>query len=136
MTIEELENMLPNGFHDSFLVAVTVDFASGTGCIELDVDYDDPDPKVFRRMKLRLKGLSLFIVDPPDVRNALSFDHRIWVRGYETDENILPNLASYRNNAPTGSFFYSFFLDKHNCYLHLAATDAALEPPPKEVAES
>ena len=54
MTIAELEDKLPNGFHDSIMVGFTVDFAAATACFELDVDYDDPDPEVFKRMKLRV----------------------------------------------------------------------------------
>jgi hypothetical protein len=126
MTIEELENTLPNGFHDSYLLSVAVDFAAGTGCIELDVDYDDPDPNVFRRMKLRLKGLSLFIVEPPDLRSSLSAG-RICTSGDVTSEKVLSGLESYRKNVPTGSFFYTFFLDHLNCFIHLAAQEAELE---------
>ena len=55
MTIEELEETLPNGFHDSQIVSISVNFLVGTCCIELDVDHDDPDPDVFKRMKLQLK---------------------------------------------------------------------------------
>jgi len=40
MTIEQVEDELPNGFHDSFLVSATVDFAAGSACLEIDVDYD------------------------------------------------------------------------------------------------
>jgi hypothetical protein len=56
MTISELEDKLPNGFHDSFLVSLTANFAAGTACVELDVDDDDPDPEVFRRVTPRLKA--------------------------------------------------------------------------------
>lgn len=126
MTIEDLEDRLPNGFHDSFLVSVVVDFANGTCCIELDVDYDDPDPDVFRRMKLQLSGLSLFVVEPPDLRNSLSFGDTISTSGHSSSEKILPNLESYRKSAPAGTFFYSFFLNHWNCFIHVAATDAEL----------
>ncbi|MGO8795925.1 MAG: hypothetical protein ACLQLC_13975 [Candidatus Sulfotelmatobacter sp.] len=134
MTIPELENKLPNGFHDSFLVSLTANFTAGTACIELDVDHDDPDPEAFRRMTLRLKGLSLFVVDQPDVRSALSFGRTIWVSGHETDEKMMPNLEAYRKNAPAGSFFYSFFLHHWNCFIHLAATDAELDPALEEAS--
>jgi len=126
MTIEQLEDELPNGFHDSFLVSVAVDFAAGTGCLELDVDCDDPDPEVFRRMKLKLKGLSLFIIEPPDLRRKFSLGGTEWTEGCVTTQAELPNLESYRQVLPAGSFFYSFLLRHWNCFIHLAAQDADL----------
>jgi hypothetical protein len=127
MTIAELEVKLPNGFHDSYLVSIALDFCAGTCRIELDVDYDDPDPEVFRRMRLDLKGLSFFVIDPPAMQTSLLFGDTIWASGYDTTEKILPGLETYRNNVPVGSFFYSFFLHHSNCYIHLAAKEATLE---------
>ena len=126
MTIEELENRFPNGFHDAYLVGLTVEFPSASACVELDVDCDDPDPAVYTRIKFRLNGLSLFIVDPPDVRIALSYGETIWVSGCETSDEMLSDLATYRKNVPPGSFFYSFFMSHWNCFVHLAATNAEL----------
>lgn len=130
MTIAELEHNLPNGFHDSFMVGFAVDFAAATACFELDVDFDNPNPDVFKRIKLRVSGLSLFVVGQPDMRNPLSFGSTVWTSGYETDEKMLPDLETYRRNAPAGSFFYSFFLKHYNCFIHLSATDASLAPLP------
>lgn len=127
VTIEELEDKFPNGFHDAQLVGMTVDFPAGSISIELDVDCDDPDPNAYSRIKFRLTGLSLFIVDPPDVRILLSYRDSIWTSGYETSEKMLPNLENYRKNVPAGSFFYSFFLNHWNCFIHLAAMNAELE---------
>lgn len=127
MTIAEIENKFPNGFHDSYLIGMTVDFPSGSARIELDLDCDDPDPNTFTRIKLRLTGLSLFIVDQPDNRIPLSYEDSIWTSGYETSEDILNNLRSYREHVPAGSFFYSFFLHHWDCFVHLAATNAELE---------
>lgn len=127
MTIEELENKFPNGFHDSQLVGMTIDFPSGSARIELDLDCDDPDPDVYTRIKLRLTGLSLFIVDPPDIRVPLSYEDSIWTSGYPTSADMLQDLPNYREHVPAGSFFYSFFLHHWNCFVHFAATDAELE---------
>jgi hypothetical protein len=100
MTIAELEDKLPNGFHDWHLVSVALDFCSATCCIVLDVDYDDPDPNVFRRMRLVLKGLCFFVVDPPTVQTSLSFGESVWASGYATSDEILPSLESYRKECP------------------------------------
>ena len=129
MTIEKLENKFPNGFHDAMLVGMVVDFPTESICIVLDVDCDDPDPNVYTRIRFRLTGLSLFIVDPPDVRISLSYGDSIEASGYETSDKMLPDLESYRKNVPAGSFFYSFFLNHWNSFIHVAAISAELESP-------
>jgi hypothetical protein len=127
VTIEELENEFPNGFHDAHLVGMAVDFPAKSLRIELDVDCDDPDPNVYTRIKFRLTGLSLFIVEPPYLRIPLSYGDTIWTSGNETSDKMLPGLETYRKNTPAGSFFYSFFLNHWNCFVHVAATNAELE---------
>jgi hypothetical protein len=109
VTIGQLEHKFPNGLHDSNLIGLAVDFASGSACITLDVDCDDPNPEIYIGIKLRLTGLSLFVVEPPDVRIPLLYDGSIDASGYETSDDRLHNLKSYREHAPAGSFFYSFF---------------------------
>jgi hypothetical protein len=126
MTIEELENQLPNGFHDSHLVSLSVDYMAGTCCVELDIDYNHPDPGIFRRMRLQLGGVSLLVLEPPS-KGALLLKDTVWTSGYATSEKILPNLETYRQSAPPDTFFYSFFLHDLNCFIHLAATEATLE---------
>jgi hypothetical protein len=127
MTIEELEETLPNGFHDSQIVSISVNFLVGTCCIELDVDHDDPDPDVFKRMKLQLKDVSLVAIEPPDPKIDLSTKETVWASGHPTSEKILPALDSYRKSAPPNTFFYSFFLHELNCHIHLGAKEATLE---------
>ena len=127
MTIAELEDRLPNGFHDSYLVSISADFASATCCLEIDVDYDDPNPNVFRRMRLQLRGISFIAMEPPDPKDSLPVEGAIWISGDPTSEKVLPDLKWYRKSAPPGAFFYSFFLRDRNAFIHLAATDASLE---------
>ena len=78
-------------------------------------------------MKLRLKGLSLLIVEPPSGQDSLTVGDTVWTTGSVTSEQMLPNLEVYRQNAPAGSFFYSFFLADRSAFVHLAATEAELE---------
>jgi hypothetical protein len=127
MTLHELENTYPNGFHDSELVSVSVDFPTRTCWIELDIDCNDPDPNVFTRVKIKLSGLCLFIFEEPDAHDWMLAGNPIWTSGSETTAQLLPDLDRYQINAPPNSFFYSFFLHEPNCFLHLAATDAQLE---------
>jgi hypothetical protein len=127
MTIEELENNLPNGFHDSYLIDLRVDFCAATCCIELDVDRDDPGPNSFKRIKLKISGLAMFVMAPPLTQETLLFGESIWISGYATSPEMFADLERYRQRVPAESFFYSFFLHHYNCYIHLAAKEAAME---------
>jgi hypothetical protein len=128
MTIDELEDQLPNGFHDAEIVNLSTNFLTGTCCLELDVDYSDPGPTGFRRMKLNFDGVSLLILEAPKTKGLSLTKKSICASGYATTEEMLSNLESYRKNAPSGTFFYSFFLKRLNCSIHIGALGAALEP--------
>jgi hypothetical protein len=49
VTLNELEDALPNGFHDALLVGLSVDFMAASCILELDADFDDPDPNLYQR---------------------------------------------------------------------------------------
>jgi hypothetical protein len=74
VNIEELDRTLPNGFHDSCLRHVTVDYEAQTASLALDIwigDVDAPpgaERERLRTARLELLGLEYFIVEAPDPR--------------------------------------------------------------------
>jgi hypothetical protein len=125
MTIEELERRLPDGFHDIYLLRFAVDLTLNTCAFDFKVDFQESRKLV----KLSLRGLSLCVVEPsyPDIDYFPSEARPVLVKGVPTSEKILPSLTAYSKLAPPGSFFYSFFLDSRNSFIHVGATDAELE---------
>src|SRR5258708_8840947 len=104
---------------------MAVDFPSASACIELDVDCDDPDPNVYTRIKFRLTGLSLFVVEPPDIRISLSYGETFDASGYETSDKMLPNRESSPKHAPAGSSFSTSPIRPWNCFTHLPPLPAS-----------
>ena len=74
MTLEELEDQLPNGFHDSMVSRLSLDFVSRTAVLELslwvgDLESDDESLReAHRNAAVTLRGLQFCAVDPPDPR--------------------------------------------------------------------
>ena len=126
MKIEDLEHNLPNGFHDVELLSVARDYGNGSCVLVMQVDAENGSAEIYRNIKILLSGLSLLIMEVPDARYPFAKAGGERFSGFATTVKYLPNLEELRQQAPEGSFFYSFFLNGLNCCIHLAATDAKL----------
>ena len=68
MSTEEVGRTLPNGFYDSDILGINIDYARGEVAFLLDVDLSSPEEKVeapSRRGELRLTGLPYCVIEPP-----------------------------------------------------------------------
>ena len=124
MTFQELEQKLPNGFHDAAIREIRLDFMGRSVEIEIDLlmgGPDEPDPELCRVGKLRISPAYLFFIEPPDphysfVPNGSSFKvdgDSVKVGQNAEADRLLPMLPQ---NATT----YRFFLEKWNAFLYLA----------------
>jgi hypothetical protein len=123
VTIDEIEDTLPNGFHDTQIAAIQLDYERSSCVLTVDVDLEEREA----RMELILTGLFYCIPGPPDPAYSFAPDGSPErASGCETTEDILPTLKPLRNKTPDGAFFYSFFLNSWNSFIHVAAMDAQL----------
>lgn len=129
MTLDEVEMSLPQGFHDAFLRAMSVDYVGRTAEIELEVwvggmdTETDEQREAYRRVRLQFSGLLLLTVDVPDQEyltprtNGLRVD--LSPADYEFPKHGWPDEP-----LPEGAFLRSFyFTNECNSYLHIAALD-------------
>ena len=69
MTIEEIEQLLPNGFHDSYINALHVNYAERTLEMDMKIWVSDletgGDPDLWQPFKLSISGLLYFVIEPP-----------------------------------------------------------------------
>jgi hypothetical protein len=130
MTFDEVETSLPNGFHDAFLRAVSVDYVGRRAEIELEVwvgsmDTENYDQReAYRRGRLQFSGLLLLTADVPNQEflpaetNGLRVD--VAPAGY--DQFAKPGWPD--EPLPESAFLRSFyFTDEANSFLHIAAQD-------------
>jgi hypothetical protein len=130
MTLAELEDTLPNGFHDAFIYAFSIDYKDQKLDLDMELSYSQPDdpPEVpNKRVIIRVSGLKLFAVDPPDPQYGALDGDELFVQGFVTassehwKNSIDPKLVEAPgSDAP----LYSFFVDSWNSCIHIAATDA------------
>jgi len=69
MTFEELEQSLPNGFHDATLLQVSLDIVERHATVKISVHVSadgDQDQELYRVGILEAKSVSLFFMEPPD----------------------------------------------------------------------
>ena len=127
MNIEELDRTLPNGFHDSCLRGITVDYEAQTAMLTLDIwigAVEAPAGVERERLKparLDLIGLEYFILEPPDPRYKYRDAGSVTLDLCDSD----PAIATSR--PPTlGGFSGRFFVNEWNAFIHFAAKDVRL----------
>ena len=124
MTFEELEQKLPNGFHDDAIREINFDFIGRSIVIGIDLlagGPDDSDPELYRFGRVRVVPIYLFFIEPPApnypfVPNGshLKVDGDSVRVGQNSEvDRLLPTL-------PPNATFYRFFLTKWNAFLYLA----------------
>ena len=131
MTIEDIEQLLPNGFHDSYITALHVNYAQRTAEIDMKIWVSGPeaaDPDEYQPLKLSLSGLIYFVIEPPGDLYLDTSEPWLVAGGsseVETSPSRLPK------SLPAGAFTYWFFVNNWNSYIHIAALTAELVVPPQ-----
>jgi hypothetical protein len=115
MTIADIEDTLPWGFHDADLLSVRVDFAGQLAVFDLDVPMDERQT-TSRRGQLVVEGLVFCVIDPSQklARGPA------WIDSGNTPTAEAAKLPP----VPAGAFLHWFFLHDSNSFIHVAGTAA------------
>ena len=128
MTLEELENSLPNGLHDAEIQRITVDYQQRTMIIDMSVfvgDVDAPAEKreAYREGSLLISGLQFATIEPPDPSYPFSTPGASRIDTCDMTKNLDPSLLQA---LPETSFIRSFFVNDWNAFVHVAGLGAEL----------
>jgi hypothetical protein len=128
MTIEDIEQVLPNGFHDSIITGVHVNYAERTAQIDIDNLVSGPDAadEEYRSVKLCISGLLYFVIEPPEAPYTAHPELSI-VDGGSSE---VASASPLPKPLPAGAFTYWFFVNNWNSFIHVAALHAELVVPP------
>lgn len=129
MTVQEIEYRTPNGLHDAYLFALSIDY--DLNVLRLDINWliGVPDGKTYedreayRRGLLIVNNLKYCVVEAPDKRNMKGASY---IDGFQTRaEDIkrcgLPEITD-------GVFRHSIFVGEWNSFIHFAGTSAEISP--------
>lgn len=135
MTFAEIENTLPNGFHDAQLLSMSSDFVRHELRLVINADISAPDDGGsvhYRTAHVLVQGLAFLTCEFPDpaykpwTENEGGLD----VQGCDT-RNEPKLLASFPSELlaaiPEGMFVYTFFIGDWNTFIHLAGKSAEFQ---------
>jgi len=127
MTLEELENTLPNGLHDADVHGIAIDYAERRVTFDLAVwvgKMEDPPERreAYKSGRIEISGLLFIVMEPPDPRYPFSRPG-ITIDGCDMSKNIKTELLE---SLPPGSFFRSLWVNEWNAFIQIAAKSAAL----------
>ena len=127
MSLEEIDESLPNGFHDAKLVGLEIDYVHQIAVFETNVLIGLPDEPVeirdrYRLGTLRFSGVSFIVVDPPAANSAFLQPGAATFSWSRLDAAESPHMAALM---PSDSNVqaYSFYVQKWYSSIHLAARD-------------
>lgn len=132
MKLTEIENSVPNGFHDAFLESVYVDYRSRRALIKLRLCVGDPDAETekgreaYREADLELLDIVYLVIEGPDPRSKYAETKGLWIDGGEAKPDSAPAMPVPVESLPRGAFAYWFFVRDWNSFIHVAAMDATL----------
>src|SRR5579864_1916630 len=96
MTLEELENTLPNGLHDADVHRIAIDYAERRVTFDLAVwvgNLDDPPERreAYQIGRIEISGLLFIVMEPPDPKYPFS-KPSITIDGCDISKNIKRDL--------------------------------------------
>jgi hypothetical protein len=128
MNFEEIEQSLPNGFHDATLLQASLDSIASSATLKLSVHISlegDTDRERYRVGILKATGVSLFFIEPPDPNyNFVLNGKGISVSGDAVSLGQVTELNALMSKLPTDATVYRLFLEEWNSFLYIAAREA------------
>lgn len=129
MTLEEIEQSLPNGFHDAQIVSIALDYVRREAKFELEVLFSDSEKEEaesYRAATLTLSRFLYCVIEAPDSKYPYQVGKALWVDTGSTYEAT--QLSSVQlPDPPEGAFAIWFFVNDWNSFIHVAAFDAEIE---------
>jgi hypothetical protein len=125
MTLEELENTLPNGLHDAEVKRIVVDYTERSVVLDVDVwvgDMRDAPARreAYRRGRIEISGLLFLVMEPPD-KNYPFKEGDLRIDGCDLRKNLDKTLLE---SLPNEAFFRSLWVSEWNAFIHIAAGHA------------
>jgi hypothetical protein len=125
MTIFEIEQSLPNGFHDASLKRIDIDYVSREANLDIEVQTGSLEDSTedYRLGRLTLSGFLFCIIESPDPQYVFEKTEGLWIA-----DSGLPNSMNHpiklSTALPEGAFTHYFFINEWNSFIFLSAMEA------------
>ncbi len=132
MKLIEIDNSLPNGFHDSYIHSIQLDYEKRKAIFKIniwigDLSSDIEDIReVYRAGELVISDMIFFVIDPPDSSYKYFDGTPLWVDGGPMESIEKSPLVPLPKDLPIGSFTYLFYVRNWNASFYIAGMEAEL----------
>ncbi|MFL6389829.1 MAG: hypothetical protein ACJ71U_20310 [Terriglobales bacterium] len=132
MTLAQIDEILPNGFHDAEIEQLIWNFQTNSAVLHIDfwIATEEKDREKCRRGRVELQGVLFLAVDPPEPRQLDPKPYHpsgtLQIDGMLTNERVFPCLPKLKSALPSGSEIFSFYVVNWNSFIHIAAAEATL----------
>ena len=128
MTLEELDESLPNGLHDARIKAMTHDYENAVVKLEVEILFGlpgDPPPERFRyRNGVILFHQVLFCaVEIQENERIIGHPGSIWFKFWRTEPGVLPEKIA--DSLPPKTLCYSLYILEWESQIHIAADNVS-----------
>lgn len=131
MTLDDLAASLPNGFHDSALKVVTIDYVKREAKLSLEIWMGDcdavsaADREAYRQAEVSLSGLFFFVCEPPSAGYPYNVKGEVTI-DIGSVETLTTPPSPTLPSTPVGCFVNWIFVGAWNAFIYVAAQDAEL----------
>jgi hypothetical protein len=128
MNITEIEDSLPNGFHDAEITNIEIDYPAKKALLTLNIPmaYDNGHP-LYKKCVLKIDEIILFVIEPPnhleDMKNQWL---GLWIDKACITEKDLERISKAGVIIPEGYFYFAFFVFNWNSCIYFCAKDASI----------
>ena len=133
MTLEELADTLPNGFHDAEVRQLNIDYVKREARLLLDLLVGDPSAQTeelregYRQAEVKLSGLLYWVIEPPDARYEYGKAGTLWIDAGALGSDEPQPSVKLPEPLPSGAFASWIFVQDWNAFMYVAAMDASIE---------
>ena len=132
MTLNEIDDSLPNGFHDAMIHNIQIDYVKREVLIKLDIwvgdmESDDETKRdEYQSGQIMISDLLYFVVEPPDSTYEYHKSSPLWVDAGPIEKLATKPSLKLPTPIPTDSFGYYFYVQDWNAGFYIAAKSAQL----------
>jgi hypothetical protein len=133
MTLNEIENSLPNGLHDAELSHIDIDYISREVKFYLKIWVGDPWSEktelreAYRDARLTLSHFIYFVIEPPDSTYPYQKATSLRVDTGSIQTAKIATSTKLPESIPDDAFSHWFFVQEWNAFIFAAAMDARLD---------
>jgi hypothetical protein len=133
MTLEEISDSLPHGFHDAQIKKLNLDYVNREATFDLEIWIGTDSSRkreerdAYRAAQLTLSQLLFCVIEPPDPNYPYQERKPLWVDAGSSPSNQISTSIRLPEPLPEGAFIHWFFANNWNAFIHVAAKNARLE---------